>query len=1003
MQSFLQKAWGKGLILLVLVLFSGMAQAQSIWTNPITGTNPNSANPYTTGDDANANITVSGIGRGTGITGNAGNDRYNATAWSTGAIDLNDYFTFTLAPNATYKINLVSLELNLQRSSTGPANFALRSSADNYAANITTFPVSTANVAVSKTITLSSTAFQNVATAITFRIYGYTAGNATGTFSINDFTFNGTVTGTVVAPVITSSLTDTSVYNTTASYTITASGSPTSYAATPLPAGATFAGNTITFSNTVAAGTYNISISATNTAGTNTKTLVYTRTKANQTITFLPDPIPAKTVGDAPFNLSSTASSGLAVTYASSNTNVATVAGNSVTIVAAGSTSITASQPGNSNYNAAANTSRTLTVNPAPAITAAAIAPQGPFCSGTAQAVSVTFTAEGLFNGSFSVQYSDESGIFPADNLTNIIGTGNSPIAATLPATLVAGNYKLRVLNGNVYSNAVTFVINTNTWTGASDTNWNNSANWSCGSVPAATTAVIITATTNQPVVSGNIAAQAFNISAGAMTTLTVASGNSLTVQNALDINASAVITVANGANLVQVSNAANSGPITVKRNSLPLFKLDYTLWSSPVAGQNLQSFSPLTLANRFYTYNPGTNQYNAIAPDATAFSLGKGYLIRMPDSGSAGYNSGTETLVFDGTFTGTPNNGNITLAITAGFNALGNPYPSTLNFDAFINANIMNNDIEGQIWLWRKTNNSGNTSYATMTKAAYTRNDAIGGGVPNNQINPATYEINTGQGFIVKSLTGTVSFNNTMRGTSYNNPAFRNTPDTSENSRFWLNLTSGSGAFSQIAVAYRNDATTGYDNGLDGRLFLNGNTRLYSFADGGEMTIQARPLFTTADVVPLGFFATDAGTYTLSIDNFEGLFLTQDIFLKDNFDNTIHDLKSDAYTFTSASGTFNERFELLYVNTMLGIDNPAAGANTILAYKKYDHTLVINAGTQEINEISLYDMSGRLLYSKKGLTGSQFEIDPLPIAEQVVVLQVKTSQHLKFSKKIIY
>ena len=75
--------------------------------------------------------------------------------------------------------------------------------------------------------------------------------------------------------------------------------------------------------------------------------------KANQTITFAP--LTDKLITDIPFALTATASSGLSVTYTSSNTAVATVSGNTVTIVGAGSTIITASQAGNANYNAASD------------------------------------------------------------------------------------------------------------------------------------------------------------------------------------------------------------------------------------------------------------------------------------------------------------------------------------------------------------------------------------------------------------------------------------------------------------------------------------------------------------------------------------------------------------------------------------------------------------------------------------------------------------------------
>lgn len=73
-------------------------------------------------------------------------------------------------------------------------------------------------------------------------------------------------------------------------------------------------------------------------------------------------PLTNKSVGDAPFTLEATASSGLAVTFTSSNPAVATVSGRVVTIVGAGATNLIASQPGNSEFSAAPPVERLLTV-----------------------------------------------------------------------------------------------------------------------------------------------------------------------------------------------------------------------------------------------------------------------------------------------------------------------------------------------------------------------------------------------------------------------------------------------------------------------------------------------------------------------------------------------------------------------------------------------------------------------------------------------------------------
>jgi hypothetical protein len=89
--------------------------------------------------------------------------------------------------------------------------------------------------------------------------------------------------------------------------------------------------------------------------------------KASQTITFGAGATIAHTYGDAAFSDTATASSGLTVTYSSDTTSVATVnSSGTVTIVGAGTAHILANQSGNANYNAASQTSQTLTVNPLP-------------------------------------------------------------------------------------------------------------------------------------------------------------------------------------------------------------------------------------------------------------------------------------------------------------------------------------------------------------------------------------------------------------------------------------------------------------------------------------------------------------------------------------------------------------------------------------------------------------------------------------------------------------
>jgi len=98
-----------------------------------------------------------------------------------------------------------------------------------------------------------------------------------------------------------------------------------------------------------------------NAASNATQTLTITIVKQSQTITF--NTLARKSTLDSDFDPGATASSGLAVTYSSSNTSAATIVNGLVHIVGGGVTTITASQSGNSSFNAATDVNQTLNVD----------------------------------------------------------------------------------------------------------------------------------------------------------------------------------------------------------------------------------------------------------------------------------------------------------------------------------------------------------------------------------------------------------------------------------------------------------------------------------------------------------------------------------------------------------------------------------------------------------------------------------------------------------------
>ncbi|RWX00212.1 hypothetical protein [Flavobacterium cerinum] len=538
---------------------------------------------------------------------------------------------------------------------------------------------------------------------------------------------------------------------------------------------------------------------------------------------------------------------------------------------------------------------------------------------------------------------------------------------------------------------------NTGIYCNASTT-WNGSA-WSNGE-PDANKDVIFNA--NYTCITGTFNACSIFVLDGAH--INFNQGSNAIVTHSVNVAENAQLVFESSSNLIQIEETENTGNIIIKRKSSKIVKDDYTLWSSPVSGeQTLVDFSPETLQNHFYTFSTNNNIYNNLVnPQATVFTKAKGYLIRTPE---------THPIVptaWEAQFEGTPNTGDINIHLVyanqdLNYNAVGNPYPSPISIKAFIEAN--SDVIDGTVWLWRKTQDAAKSSYVTVTKLGYQSNDIVNINNPNDPYyaHPDGI-INTGQGFMVRSKnTQELVFNNAMRlpvnEAVFFRPKNDEQPEENLTSRLWINVT-GTGVFSQTLIGYTPQGSLQYDNGFDGLAVMDGGVTLYTVTNTKRFAIQARPEFNDTDVVPLGFKTQTAGTYQIALDHMDGLFLSgQHIYLKDKTDNTIHNLNEGNYTFTTNAGTFENRFEIVYTET-LGTNLPAAPLQETIIYTNNNQVKVHS--TQEIMSIALYDISGRLIYSQNNINAFEFSSSYLNITKQIVIAKTILSNKQIVTKNIV-
>lgn len=622
-------------------------------------------------------------------------------------------------------------------------------------------------------------------------------------------------------------------------------------------------------------------------------------------------------------------------------------------------------------------------------------------------------TTTGILNNGNSCSTATIAGgttVCPGNNSTTLTLSGNiggiqwqtssdditfTTIAGATSTTYTSTNinattyFRTVATNGvckNANSPSVSVAVRTTTFDGSA---------WSNGN-PAANATIVFNLSGNYTL-NSDISACSCTIISG---NITVPSGKSMNLIDKLTVSGGS-ITFENNANLIQTNSVVNSGVITVKRNSALQVRLDHTLWSSPVENVNLFGFSPLTLTNRFYTYATATNSYTNIGLSASStFMPGKGFAVRAPNTFP------TVPQTWEGIFTGIPNNGNIPFILETsgtGYNLVGNPFPSPIDAGSFIAGNP---NIGGSLYFYAHTLTMGTnglfpagSNYAVWNASGSTAATSGTSGVPSLTPNGI---IQVGQGFIVKSIgSGTVNFNNGMRTNNTQNQFFRNAT-TLERHRLWLNLSNTSGIdYNQIMVGYIEGATMGFDTNFDASALGNSGSALSSKIDGLDYTIQGRALaFSDSDRVLLGFKAEIAGNYTITLTNKDGLFLgNQAVYILDTTTNSTHEIKTAPYTFYSEAGTFDNRFQLVYTNT-LGTPVSEFNSNSVKAYKK-DKVYTIFSNETPIKEVLAYDTLGRLVFKQPNINAKSVALTGLAPTNQMVILKIISQENSVISIKI--
>ena len=616
-----------------------------------------------------------------------------------------------------------------------------------------------------------------------------------------------------------------------------------------------------------------------------------------------------------------------------------------------------------------------------------------------------------------------------ATNNQNDGETSLSPLSILIPSNASVGQTTMRVstqynayptsclqgFDGEVEDYTLNIISpNSISWTGAVNTSWNNTLNWSTGAVPNTLDAVFINGTfTNEPLISSSTNALVQSI--------TVASGNTLTIDETSSLSVS--------------GDFANSGTVTLNSTADDFSSLivegtasgdiiynrfvnvyDDTLgggWDfvgSPTA-MTIEDFITANGANiqvlgddyAFAQYDNATGQYTRYATDLQtgSFTPAQGYAMAMSSEDlpppPAGGVPGT-TVAFTGAMQTTDQTINIINNdglnnVGRRWNLVSNPFPSYISGNTaagvtnFIDANSTVIDNERlAVYGW---NGSDYDIY----------NELSGG-----------FSMAPGQAFWVAALStsdAALDFTADMRTTTGTGD-FVSGPQILTY-HVELKLYNGESQQAATKLYFRDGLSLGLDPGYDAGAY-NQLTKLSTrLLQGSQETAFARNAMGMDAMqntrVPLEILQNAGQTFRVSIADMD---LPEDIYvyLEDTLNGTLTSLKEADFELVAQSNLSGvDRFFIVFKDNSELSSGDTLGINALNVYKANTDSFVTIAGiTPELGQLNatIFNILGMTVREKalNPATATQ-TISTDGLASGLYILQLRSGNQV-FIKKVI-
>lgn len=460
----------------------------------------------------------------------------------------------------------------------------------------------------------------------------------------------------------------------------------------------------------------------------------------------------------------------------------------------------------------------------------------------------------------------------------------------------------------------------------------------------------------------------AFNnisVSSGSTTTIST-SGTTLRsiLKSDGTLNAGGNITLLSTATQTALVDGSGSGTISgnVIMQRYLASAYGYKYFSSPFTSATVNEFSDeVNLSNSFplvYKYDedlPSNGWYHYTVSSDPLNQL-YGYAVNFGTSGTP--------LTAD--MTGVVGNGSISTTLynnnqvyTQGFNLVGNPYPSPIDWNA--SSGWTKTNIDDAIYFF----DASNSNQYTGTYSSYI-NGVSSNGIANNII-PAM------QAFFVHVTNGTfpvsatLGVNNNVRINNLNPTFHKTTTPTNPIIRLSLRYNSEKALSDNLVIYCDASASELYDQNMDALKLNNTDTRvpnIYSISkDYKALSINAIPYVNdTTTIIPLGIETEMDGQLTLSVQDIQNMPYGLQAYIIDRQTMQYQDVSDKKpYTILTTKGVTKNRYSLVFSRKNLA-DTRLLNRDLTAYYADMYLHVWLNIETGNKGSLKIFNMSGQMV-----------------------------------------